>query len=67
MLNKKLKLRKRFLRKRQLILDRINKEKKQRFDEINRNEDLVLFDKKFCWKKGECDEPYYDKNSFKVT
>ena len=50
-----------------IALRRINNERKQRFDEINRNEDLVLFDKKFCWKKGECDEPYYDKNSFKVT
>ena len=35
MLNKKLKLRKRFLRKRQLILDRINKEKKINENLIN--------------------------------
>ncbi len=53
--------------KSKISLRRINDAKKQRFDEINRNEDLVLFDKKFCWEKDDCWEPYYDNNSFKVT
>tara|TARA_S200000501_G_scaffold375091_1_gene426250 strand:- start:1470 stop:2822 length:1353 start_codon:yes stop_codon:yes gene_type:complete len=44
-----------------------NERRKIRFNEINRNEDLILFEKKFCWDKERCWETYYDKNSFKVT
>ena len=31
------------------------------FEEINRNESLVLIEKKFCWSDDSCDEVYYDK------